>query len=183
MKKIFLFSLVIIIIVIAGCENKKVEEQKIVSKPKLVIKETPKAMDLFDSIPGQQIPVGSENFKKLANYIEKHGFVVTNRGIPCNRQITFFDKTGARHAMITIKVNKHGKPAMDGTVGQISVWANYDGINHSANFFSYEINEKIAYPSIIACRSLGHTEAQVKKIMTAIKTGYDEFLAKINKET
>lgn len=73
--------------------------------------------------------VGKENFALIAKFIRTHGFDAGEN----DRQYTYFDGAGNRHAMIAL--------ADDGNSGQISVWGYKDGIKDQEHFFGYYINE------------------------------------------
>ena len=126
-------------------------------------------------LPKPLVPVGEENFKKLVTYIEKNGFVVVERGVPCDHQYTFFDKDGNRHAMITSRRDKNFYPSMTAPVKAIDVWAYYKGIKDQKHFFGYYINEK-------EVKTFLFNEEYVKKHMPAVKKGYEEFLARVNNQ-
>lgn len=121
-----------------------------------------------------QIPVGEKNFKKIVAYIEKNGFLVPQRGIPCDHQYTFIDKNGNRHALITTRRDKNGEPSVKGSVESIDVWAYYKGKKDLEHFFGYSISkEKVA---------LCITDPEyIEKHIYAVKKGYEDFLAHVNK--
>lgn len=120
-----------------------------------------------------EIQVGEKNFRKLVNFIQSKGFVVPQRGIPCDYQYTFFDTNGNRHALITIKRDKDGNPSMQGTVDHINVWAYYNGIKDQDHFFMYDIyKEKVVTIPTFKYKAL-HIQS--------IKKGYEDFLAFVNK--
>jgi hypothetical protein len=121
------------------------------------------------------IPVGEENFAKLVTFIEKKGFSVPQAGIASDYQYTFFDKKGTRHALITIRRDKDGNPSLQGTVDQISVWAYYGGKKDLNHYFGYSITKERAFPFIV-------DDSNVKKHIDAVREGYGEFLALVNKK-
>jgi len=138
--------------------------------------EQPK-VDLNEKISGTNTPayqeaivVGEENFNLLVSYIEKNGFVVIDRGIPCDHQYTFYDSHGNRHALITIKRDGNGMPSMNGVVDQISVWAYEKGIRDQEHFFGYQVREDGVH------NFLPELE---KKYFYDIKRGYEELLKKV----
>lgn len=120
---------------------------------------------------GPQIPVGEESFKKLVAYVEKNGFAVPQNGVLCDRQYTFIDKVGNRHALITIKRDDKGQPSMSGNVRQISVWAYYKGKKTQDNFFAWAITRE-------RVRSI--LDKPSPQDLEAITRGYEEFLTKVN---
>ena len=124
----------------------------------------------------RSIEIGEENFKKIAGYIQKHGFVVAMgpKGVLCGRQYTFFDKVGNRHAMIACKTDAGGQPSVTGTVTFISVWGYYKGIKDQDHFFVYQITKEKAY-------LFTSDDAYVKKHISAVEKGYNDFLAFVDK--
>lgn len=120
----------------------------------------------------KSIEVSREDFERLVNYIEKHGFVVKERGVPSDHQYTFFDSKGNRHAMITIKRDQTDKPSTQGKVDQISVWAYRQGIRDQEHFFGYAITSTEVKPFI---------EPISPEERNDIEFGYREFLAKVKK--
>lgn len=105
---------------------------------------TPEAQN--DTQKFQPIEVANGDFTMLVNYIEKEGFPVREGDISCDHQITFYDKNGNRHAMMTIKRDTNNKPSIQGTVNQISVWAYHGGIKDQEHFFGYIITENEVRP-------------------------------------
>ena len=137
------------------------EENKIIEKNKAVSK-------------SMEISVGEEHFKKIVSFIEKNGFVVPQRGVPCDYQYTFFDSHGNRHAFITIKRDKDGNPSTKGTVDQISTWAYYNGIKDQDHYFGYGITSEKVAPFNLEING-------VWKHADAVRFGYEEFLKKVLK--
>src|SRR3989344_4883125 len=108
-----------------------------------------KPEDLHPRMEG--VPVGEENFNKLVAFIEKHGSVVVEKGVPCDHQYTFIDSRGNEHFMITVNEDKDGHK---------------DGPQ-----FEYLITEKSVVSTFL---SSGTSTDDVK-------FGYEEFLAKVSK--
>jgi|GEM_PF-1163300 len=120
------------------------------------------------------IPVGAENFSKLAVFIERHGFSVPQNGVPCDRQYNFVDSQGNRHALMTIRRDDAGRPSAEGKVRQISVWAYIKNIKDQEHFFGYRINEANVAPFAF---ELDGSWKNADKV----KLGYEELLAKAGK--
>ncbi len=114
-----------------------------------------------------KIPVGSENFTKLVDFIEKNGFVTENKGIPSDHQYTFIDSQKNRHALITIKRDDNGQPSVNGKVKQISVWAYEKGIKSQEKFFGYGITQDSVFSFL-----------EGEEHFLEIKLGYEEFTKK-----
>lgn len=117
------------------------------------------------------IEISREDFEKLVDSIQKHGFIVKERGVPSDHQFTFFDSKGNRHAMITIKRDETGKPSTQGKVDQISVWAHREGIRDQEHSFGYAITNT-------GVQSFTPPTPEERK---DIEFGYREFLAKVKK--
>jgi len=130
------------------------------------------ARDEKEGLSATSIEVGIGDFKALVDYIEKKGFVVTERGVACDHQYTFVDSRGNRHALMTIKRDVNGKPSMTGTVTQISVWAYYKGIKDQAHYFGYRIDSDKVTP--FADQYEGEWKQRAD-----VKFGYEEFLKKV----
>ena len=131
-----------------------------------------KTIDVTNISTSKEIPVGQKDFQKLVSFIEKHGFIVPQNGIPSDYQYTFFDSHGNRHAMITIKRDSADNPSVNGNVTQISVWAFYGGVRDQDHYFGYYISaEKVAPFDFDG----GWKEAE------DVRFGYEQFLAKVNK--
>ncbi len=122
--------------------------------------------------PLRSIEVGVENFEELVDYIEERGFVVSERGIPCDYQYTFFDSKGNRHAMIAIKRDASGHPSMEGIVDQISVFAYYEGVKDQEHFFGYLINKEEVKP-------YSYNRDGTWKEKNDVESSYYEFLEKV----
>lgn len=175
MKKVVILFAIVASVLAISCNNKTetVNNKPIVTdtgKVVLTLKETLKK----DTVLG--VPVGEKNFQLIASYIEKHGSPVTcgSNDIMCGHQVTFFDKSGNRHAMIVCRVGDDGQPAMKGKFSSISVWGYYKGIKDGKHFFGYNISEK----NVCTFRT---DSAYMAQNMPAVKKGYEEFLAKVSK--
>ena len=133
--------------------------------------------DLYESSESKAlrlgIPIAEGKFEKLLNHINSNGFIVYERGVPCDRQLTFFDSRGNRHALIAIKRNDKGYPSIDGTVNQISVWAYKDGIKDQDHFFSYFITKEMVMPSFIPFHEDEWKEREL------VNFGFSELLTKL----
>lgn len=131
-----------------------------------------KPEDLHPRMEG--VPVGEENFNKLVAFIEKHGSVVVEKGVPCDHQYTFIDSRGNEHFMITVKEDKVGNHSAKGEIKRIRVLAfkneNKDGHKDGPQF-EYLITEKSVVSTFL---SSGTSTDDVK-------FGYEEFLAKVSK--
>lgn len=119
----------------------------------------------------QEIPVGEENFAKLADFILKNGFTIYEGNA---KQYTFFDTKRNRHAYLAMKMDTNGKPSKTGKVGRIVVYGFYKGIRTQENFFPYDISKET-----VSCPILGLDNTW--KDYEAVKFGYNEFLAKVSK--
>lgn len=120
-------------------------------------------------------PVGKENFDALVTYIEKNGFLLKEKGISSDHQVTFFDTDGNRHALICLRRDSAtDKPSKTGTP-HISVWGYYKGIKDLEHFFGWYISSDEVMTFIF-------DEEYVSQHMPAVKKGYDEFLAKVIKK-
>jgi hypothetical protein len=104
----------------------------------------------------------------LATYIEKYGFEVSEKGVPCDHQYTFIDKNANRHALITIRRDSLSNPSLKAPITQISVWAYYKGVKDYEHFFGYTIHPDAIYQ--IGSKS----EDKI-----AIENGYRELLKRI----
>jgi hypothetical protein len=122
----------------------------------------------------QEIPVGSETFKKLVAFIEKNGFPVVEKGVWSDHQYTVHDKKGNLHGLITIKRDSAGNPSTKGRVHQISVWAYEKGIQDQKHFFGYQITEETVAPYFLELNGTW-------KGYENVKVGYEEFLAEVMK--
>jgi len=111
----------------------------------------------------------------MVDYIEKNGFVVTERGVASDHQYTFIDSNGNRHALMTIKRDADGNPSKKGKVTQISVWAYYKGIKDQDHYFGYRIGADKITP-------FGSNTGEKWKERSDVKFGYDEFLKKVKGE-
>ncbi len=118
------------------------------------------------------ITVGEANFNQLVSYIEKNGKLLTEKGIPCDHQVTFFDSKGTRHAFVTIERDTKGNPSKNGQVNQISVWAYLEGKKDQKHSFGYRITKE-------SC--VNFIAEQHLQYFVSMQTGYDEFLAKAKK--
>ncbi len=179
MKKIlFIASIVASALGMTSCNN---DEIKNVGRPSPmpfnhgIEQAAPKPEPPKDTIL-RNVPLTEQQFRRIANYIEKHGFVVDlgpNR-IKCGHQVTFFDKAGNRHAMISCRTGADGHPAMKGTVTSISVWAYYDGKKDQEHFFGYDIRPSGAKTFITE-------DDYMAKHMKAVQKGVNDFLNKVEK--
>lgn len=142
---------------------------------------TPTCVDTFLSPPKEKVQantetlVGKDDFQKIVSYIEKNGELLTERGVKCDHQVTFFDSKGNRHAMITIKRDSAGISSTKGIVDQISVWAYKKGIKDQKHFFGYYISKEkidLFVPDL-------HSNKEDSENMIF---GYQEFLKKVKKE-
>lgn len=125
----------------------------------------------------QEVPVGTENFEKMVEYIWKHGFTITGgpNEIPCGKQYTFFDSKGNRHAYLAIKTDTVTKQAsMTGKVQNIFTYGYRKGIKDQEHFFPYDINATSMYCPIL---EIDGTWEGVKEATF----GYNEFLVKVTK--
>ena len=121
-----------------------------------------------------EIPVGKVNFQKLVAFIEKNGFVVPQRGVPCDHRFIFIDSKGNLHALITIKRDTAGYPSLKGTVKQISIWAYEKNIQNQEHFFGYQIREDKVAPFMLQ-------RDGTWKHADYVRIGYEELLAKVSK--
>lgn len=98
-------------------------------------------------LPEYAIPMQNGDLQKLITHVQEKGFVVEERGIYCDHQLTFYDSKGNRHAIIAAKRDKSKKPSLTGTVGRMHVWAYKDGIKDSDHYFGYVIGEESIRPT------------------------------------
>jgi hypothetical protein len=178
------FSVLALMIALASCSNDQTQktppapvaaEDGITMSPEgaEIIKsniETSNAIESSFAPNGnlKQIIVGEDNFKALVAYVEKHGTVSIEKGIPSDRRLVFADSKGNRHVLITIKRDENGQPSLKGKVVQISVWCN----TTKGDFVGYVINSEEVYPL---------TSDKSEGLPSPVAIGYSELLTKVTK--
>lgn len=118
--------------------------------------------------------ISLNEFDKLVAFINRKGFVVKERGVPSDRQYTFFDPEGNRHAFVVIRRNNKGLPDVQAPVSQISVWAYKGGVRDDAHFFDYIILHKDDRAYAIT----NSPDSAFKKTMTS---GFTAFMKVVNR--
>lgn len=117
----------------------------------------------------EKLTIPEEEFNLLTKHIEKHGFKI-DQG---DKQVTFIDSKGTRHAFVTIKKDTAGKRSNNAKVFQISVWAYENGIRDQEHFFGYYIRKDEV--------GLISPQKQLSQYKSKIQLGISELLAKARK--
>lgn len=116
-------------------------------------------------------PFGAMNqadFELMVKFIETKGVQTNWRPHGSMHQFTFLDTKGNRHALIATRL-KNNERAVDGTVGQISVWAYGKGVKDQDHFVGY-----IATPT-----SVGTDYSDDSPYLNTVAEGFKEFLTKV----
>lgn len=176
-KVIILIILIVSILFFVGCDGSEGQKPTVTT---LSVTSTPKSdfqkQEELEArnkevSKSQEIPVGEENFGKLADFILKNGFTIFEGTA---KQYTFFDTKGNRHAYLAMKMDTNNNPSKTGKVSYIVVYGYYKGIRDHEHFFPYQITKETVFcPSLRLDKNWRDYEA--------VKFGYSEFLAKASK--
>lgn len=150
-----------------------------------VKKDSTKEKQVPDTLKNQQpkedksfVKVEDGHFALIVKFIEKHGFIFKNNGVPCN-QYTFIDSKGTRHAFMTRKTGSDGYPSVKEPVNSIIVYAYKDfkikGKNQE-NFYGYSVYpDKVGY---LIC-----SKDSEGKDFDDMANGYKDFLKLVKKNS
>lgn len=85
------------------------------------------------------IEINSPEFEKIVHYIITEGYTVSERGIACDKEYTFYDSSDNKHILIAIRRNEDDLPSIKAPVTQISVWVNTREPKSDKEIFYYII--------------------------------------------